>query len=111
MDILAVAIIGTCSIADLYAKTKYINIVMYITMPIPPRVVMTELEIIVEYRLKFQFLLQNYHMISNNKLYLDACVGVCVWCVCVCVCGCVCVCVDIFLDLQQCNKPHSHPNN
>ncbi len=86
MDILAVAIIGTCSIADLSAKTKYINIVMYITMPIPPRVVMTELEIIVEYRLKFQFLLQNYHMISNNKLYLDACV-----------CVCVCVCVLVFV--------------
>ncbi len=25
------------------AKTKYINIVMHITMPIPPRVVMTEI--------------------------------------------------------------------
>ncbi len=52
VDVLAVASLGTCSataaaaaaVEQIYsAKTKYINIVMYITMPIPPRVVMTEM--------------------------------------------------------------------
>ncbi len=48
--VLAVASLGTCSAAaaatawQIYSdKTKYINIVMYITMQITPRVVMTEL--------------------------------------------------------------------
>ncbi len=45
VDVLAVASLGTCSdtAAAYSAKTKYIIIVMYITMPIPPRVVMTEI--------------------------------------------------------------------
>ncbi len=52
VDVLAVASLGTCSataaaaaaVEQIYsAKTKYINIVMYITMPIPLRVVMTEM--------------------------------------------------------------------
>ncbi len=47
VDVLAVASLDTCSAASsvqIYsAKTKHINIVMYITMVNPPRVVMTEL--------------------------------------------------------------------
>ncbi len=48
VDVLAVASLGTYSAAaaakQIYnAKTKYINIVMYNTMQISPRVVMTEL--------------------------------------------------------------------
>ncbi len=50
VDVLAVASLGTCSAtaaaaaADLFRQDKYINIVMYITMPIPQRVVMTEIK-------------------------------------------------------------------
>ncbi len=48
VDVLAVASLSSCSAAaavkQIYStKTKYINIVLYITMTIPPRVVMTEL--------------------------------------------------------------------
>lgn len=37
MDVLVVESLGAS------AKTKYMNVVMYITMPAPPRVVMTEI--------------------------------------------------------------------
>ncbi len=48
VDILAVASLGTCSAAAAAlqicsAKTKHISIVMYITMSIPPRVVVIEI--------------------------------------------------------------------
>ncbi len=47
VDILAVARLGTCAATaaqQIYsAKTKHINMVIYITMLLPPRVVTTEI--------------------------------------------------------------------
>ncbi len=51
MDVLAVASLGTCFAAaaalQIYsAKTKHIIIVMYITMPIPLRVIISEMSLL-----------------------------------------------------------------
>ncbi len=53
VDVLAAPSLGTCSASaaqHIYsAKSKYINIVIYISLPIPPRFVMTEILFVVQF--------------------------------------------------------------